>query len=74
MVWMARWTTLVVLASVALAGLLGCDTVLNLGQFSFDGAACTGPSFDPSRLTPFLLPDGGLPPLPEAGPVDAGGG
>ena len=49
-------------------GCAACDTILGLGQYTFDGggdsAPCTGPAFDDTRLTPFLLPDGGLPPLP----------
>jgi hypothetical protein len=66
-----------------LAATSGCDAVLGLGKFTFDaGDECTGPSFDPARITPFLASDGGLPPLPpfEAGPdvgpdaTDAGGG
>jgi len=66
----------------------GCDAVLGLGKFTFDGSIdasdeCTGPSFDPARIAPFLTSDGGLPVLPpfEAGPdvgttdaADAGGG
>ncbi len=57
-----------------------CDAIVNLGRFSFDGSTdasdeCTGPSFDPARIAPFLTADGSLPPLPpvEAG-TDAGGG
>jgi hypothetical protein len=53
---------------------IACDAVLGLGKFTFDGSAdasdeCTGPSFDPARITPFLASDGGLPPLP---PIEAG--
>jgi hypothetical protein len=59
-----------------------CDAIVGLGRFSFDGGdECTGPSFDPARITPFLTSDGSLPPLPpfEAGAdgapdADAGGG
>ncbi len=54
---------------------LACDTLLGLGQFTFDGSIdasdeCVGPIFDPARVAPFLTADGGLPPLPpfEAGP------
>jgi hypothetical protein len=62
---------------------IACDAVLGLGKFTFDGSIdasdeCTGPSFDPARIAPFLTSDGSLPPLPpfEAGPdvADAGGG
>jgi hypothetical protein len=57
-----------------------CDAVLGLGKYTFDGGdECTGPSFDPARIAPYLTSDGSLPPLPpfEAGPetsTDAGGG
>jgi hypothetical protein len=61
---MRRWIALGLLLACP-----ACDTILGLNQFTFDGSTdaadeCSGPSFDPTRLTPFLAPDGALPPLP----------
>jgi len=63
-------------------GCWACTPTTN-DQFlnSCGGGQCIG--FDSTRVTPFLLPDGGLPPLPdidagsdaapEAAPTDSGG-
>jgi hypothetical protein len=89
---MARWLALGLVITCT-----GCDAILGLGQFTFDGSTdatdeCVGPngcwactpttndqflnacsgqcvSFDTTRITPFLQPDGALPMLPP--PPDA---